>query len=178
MSLANVAARARVLLANAAAKLQTLQVRLLAGEIKDGMEHFEPFGFTAVPQADAEAIALFLGGDRSHGVIIAVGDRRYRVTDLSPGESAMYNAAGHKLVLYQDRAELIAPRVVVKAAEEVFLDTPLVRAAGRIEAAADVVDNASAGGRSMAHMRSVYDGHTHHENDNHGETNPPTQKTS
>ena len=166
----NMIARCRVLLSNSGESQQMLQVQLTADETKDDIEHVEPFGFTARPQGDAEGVALFFGGDRSHGVVIMVNDRRHRVTDLAEGESAHYNAHGLKLVLYEDRAELVCPRFVVKADEEVFFDTPLVRSSG------DIVDRAGAGGASMAAMRALYDGHTHPETG--GETAAPSQKTT
>ena len=53
-------ARCSLALVNAASKMQTLQVRLLAGEVKDGIEHFEPYGYTSNPHPGAEGVAAFL----------------------------------------------------------------------------------------------------------------------
>lgn len=156
--------RGRITRANPAPDQQLLQLVLTADELKDEMEHAEPFGFTACPKDGAEAITLFLGGDRSNGVVISVSDRRCRVRDLKPGESAVYNAAGHTIVLYEDRIEVTAPRIVLKAAEEVVADTPLLRATGRIEAAGDIIDHAGSGGSSLAEVRAAHDGHHHPEN--------------
>ncbi|MDO8294381.1 MAG: phage baseplate assembly protein V [Gallionella sp.] len=97
--LGNMLARGTVVLANAASKMQTLQVKLLSGEAKDGVEHFEGYGLTAKPHPGAECIALFFGGDRSNGVVIAVADRRYRLTGLAEGEVALYDDLGHKVHL-------------------------------------------------------------------------------
>ena len=44
-------ARGTVVLAHSANKLQSLQMRLTAGEVNDDMEHFEPYGFTSNPLA-------------------------------------------------------------------------------------------------------------------------------
>lgn len=44
MSLMNLLVRGTVVLGNAAKKMQALQMRLLAGEVKDNLEHFEPYG--------------------------------------------------------------------------------------------------------------------------------------
>lgn len=98
-AVANMVARGSVALANAATKMQTLQLRLLSGEVKDGVEHFEPYGFTSCPKPGAEALVLFLGGDRSHGVAVAVGDRRYRLVGLDEGEVALFDDLGHKVHL-------------------------------------------------------------------------------
>lgn len=156
--------RGRVTRANPAPAMQQVQLMLTADELKDGMEHAEPFGFTACPEPGAEALALFLGGDRSNGVVISVSDRRYRVRGLQPGESAAYNSAGHTIVLYQDRIEITAPRIVLKAGEEVVADTPLFRASGRIEAAQDIIDNTAGGGSSLAAVRDAHNDHVHREN--------------
>ncbi|MBC7213051.1 MAG: phage baseplate assembly protein, partial [Pseudomonas sp.] len=84
----NFLARGVVALVDAGRKLQGLQMRLTADEVKDGMEHFEPYGFTSNPLPGAEALAAFLGGDRSHGVVVCVADRRFRLQALKSGEVA------------------------------------------------------------------------------------------
>ena len=80
--------RAVVALVDDARKLQTLQVKLLADEVRDRVEHFQPFGFAARPLAGAEGVFLSVGGSREHGV---VDDRRHRPAGkLEEGESALY----------------------------------------------------------------------------------------
>lgn len=100
--LSNMMARGTVAAVNAASKMQALQVRLLAGEVKDGIEHFEPYGFTSHPKTGAEAIGLFFDGDRSHGIVVVVADRRYRLTGLQEGEVALHDDQGQKVHLTRD----------------------------------------------------------------------------
>lgn len=97
--LGNMLARGTVMLARSTTKMQTLQVKLLSGEVKDGIEHFEAYGLTARPKSGAEHITLFLGGDRSHGVTIMVADRRHRPTGLEEGEVVLHDDLGHKVHL-------------------------------------------------------------------------------
>lgn len=97
--IANMLARGSVVMADSSKKMQTLQVKLLAGEIKDSLEHFEPYGFTSNPHPGAEPITAFLGGDRSHGVVLIVADRRYRLTGLAKGEVAVSDDLGQKVHL-------------------------------------------------------------------------------
>ena len=78
--------------------LQTSQVSILAGEVKDDVERFQQYGFTAVPLPGCEAVCLFVGGNRDHGIIINADDRRYREKGLNPGEVAMYSFEGGKTV--------------------------------------------------------------------------------
>jgi phage gp45-like len=73
-------------------KLQTLQLELLADEIKDAVERFQQYGFTSYPKVNAEVLFVAVGGARDHGVVVAVDDRRYRPKTLSEGESALYTA--------------------------------------------------------------------------------------
>lgn len=97
MNLATIISRCTVALANAAGKLQALQIRMLADEVKDSVEHLEPYGFTSCPHAGAEGVAVFPGGDRSHGVVVVVADRRFRLQGLKSGEVALYTDEGAKL---------------------------------------------------------------------------------
>ena len=138
--IANVLARGVVVLGNSARKLQSLQLRLLAGEVKDNMEHLEPYGFTASPLEGAEALAGFIGGDRSHGVVIVVSDRRFRLQGLKPGEVAMYTDEGDRIHLKRGRIiDIETVTLNVKATDSVNFDTPLIKTTGRIESAGDQV---------------------------------------
>lgn len=91
--------RATITLVNDQLKAQGLQVKLLAGEVADDVEHFQEYGFTSHPHRGAEGIALTVLGDRSHTVVIAVGDRRYRLKGLAEGEVAMYTDEGDYFLL-------------------------------------------------------------------------------
>jgi phage baseplate assembly protein V len=141
--------RAVVAAVNDATRMQTVQLRLLSDETKDGVERFQPFGLTAVPLAGAEAVVLFPGGHRDHGLCVVVDDRRSRPADLSPGESCLYNAHGITLTLKDDGT------LVIVAPTKVRIETPLLEVTGEIK------DRADADGRTMEQMRTVYDSHTH-----------------
>ncbi|TRO33865.1 phage baseplate assembly protein V [Pseudomonas putida] len=137
--LAGVLARGVVVLANSARKLQALQLRITAGEVKDDVEHLEPYGYTACPHDGAEALVGFLG-DRSHGVVIMVADRRFRLQGLKPGEVALYTDEGDSLVFRRDRViEVETMTLKVTAGESVDFDTPVIRTTGRIESKGDQV---------------------------------------
>ena len=97
---------------------QGLQLRGLKDEAPE-VEHLLPYGFTSVPltpSADgtgAEALVLFLGGSRSGGIAIAVGDRRYRLTGLPDGEVAIYDDLGQKVHLTRTKIVVEAPLVEI-----------------------------------------------------------------
>lgn len=125
-------------------KFQSLQVELLSGEVREKVERFQDYGFTSVPFPGAEGVALSVGGSRDHVVIVALGDRRFRLTSLAAGEVAMYTDEGDKIVMHRGN------RIEVTAATEVRLVTPLTTItgnlhvmgnqvnAGRIDATGDV----------------------------------------
>jgi phage baseplate assembly protein V len=140
MSLKSMLVRGTVIMADAARKLQTLQVRLTAGEIKDGAEHFEAYGFTSHPLADAEVLTAFLGGDRSHAVVLVASDRRYRIKELKPGEVAIYTDEGDKVHFKRGRIiDIETETLNIKATNSVNFDTPTITQTGRIESQGDQV---------------------------------------
>ncbi|MFG0272675.1 phage baseplate assembly protein V [Pseudomonas sp. zjy_14] len=136
----NFLARGVVALVDAGRLLQGLQMRLTADEVKDGMEHFEPYGFTSNPHPGAEGLAAFLGGDRSHGVVICVSDRRFRLQGLQSGEVALHTDEGD--VLHFKRGRVIEVQTAtfrVKADTAVEFDTPLISTTGRIVSDGDQI---------------------------------------
>lgn len=140
MSLKNLLARCSVALVNASAKMQTAQVRLLAGEVKDNIEHFEPYGFTSNAHAGAEGIAAFFAGDRSHGVVLCIADRRFRLKELKPGEVALYTDEGDCLHFRRGRVlEIQTMTLRVTAGTAVEFDTPVIRTTGKIESVGDQI---------------------------------------
>jgi phage baseplate assembly protein V len=102
-------------------KLQGVQIELLDGEVQDDAERFQNYGFSSVPHAGAEAVAVFAGGLRSHALVIAVDDRRYRLTGLSDGEVAVFDDQGQVVHLKRDQLLLKSPFKVVVDAPEVHL---------------------------------------------------------
>ena len=90
-------------------------------DMRKAVERIQSFGFTSTPlprdedsgskggQSSggveqpkgpaAEGIALFLGGQRNHPVIIGMDDRRHRPMGLKPGENAQYDDQGQMTLL-------------------------------------------------------------------------------
>ncbi len=108
LQISNLVARGTVSLVYDEFKMQELQLKLLADELKDNIEHFQNYGFTAHPHIGAEALTLFLNGNRDHGVTLVVDDRRYRIKGLQQGEVAIYTdendqGSGHSITLKRGR---------------------------------------------------------------------------
>lgn len=125
MSLQNMVSRCTVALATAARKMQALQIRLTAGEVKDDVEHMEPYGYTSRPLPGAEGVAVFPGGDRSHGVVVVVADRRFRLKGLKPGEVALYTDEGDKIHFERGRKlTVVTATLTIEASESVDIQSP------------------------------------------------------
>jgi len=104
--------------------LQTAQISLLEDELRDKVERVQDYGFTGNPLPGAEAITLFVGGNRDHGLIIKVDDRRYRLKALKGGEVAMYTDEGDFIHMKRDRnIEVKSLHVVVNADEDYTVNT-------------------------------------------------------
>ena len=115
--------------------VQLVQVKLLDGEVADGVERMQSYGYTSVPLAGAEGVMACVSGDRNHGIVVVMDDRRYRLKNLQPGEVALYTDEGDTIVMKRGRkievtagaeVTVTAPVVKVEASTKVTLTTPLV----------------------------------------------------
>ncbi|WP_455424789.1 phage baseplate assembly protein V [Dryocola sp. LX212] len=174
----NLLARAVVSGLNTANKCQMLQVELMPGEPKENVEHLEPYGFTSAPHKGAEGFALFPDGDRSHGVVLMVADRRYRIKGLQAGEVAIYTDEGDSITLKRGNSIEIQTKNLIanmetcalNATEKITLNSPLVEATKDMKAGGDMIDKTS----SMQALRETYNGHDHEYDD--GTTKSPNQQ--
>lgn len=138
MTVKNMLARGTVVLVDALKKMQSLQMRLTADELKDNAEHFEPYGFTSNPLAGAEVLTVFIGGDRSHAVVLVAADRRYRIQSLKPGEVAIYTDEGDKIHFKRGRIiDIETGTLNIKATTAVNFETPVINQTGQIVSVGD-----------------------------------------
>jgi phage gp45-like len=152
----NLMSRGTVKLVNANTKMQSLQVGLMADETADKVEHFEPYGFTSNPQGGAEAIVLFPNGDRSHGIAVIVGDRRYRLKGLASGDVAVHDCRNQSVVLTETGIVINALKHTINADTEIngsLTVSDEIRGAAGIQTAGD----GAFGGKSF--LGHTNDGH-------------------
>lgn len=185
-TVSNIVARAVVTAVDSAKKCQGLGLKLIGGEEKQSVEHIEPYGFTSSPQSGAEAVVLFPTGDRSHGVVMAVADRRYRIKGLKAGEVAIYTDEGDSIILKRGRVTevttgdllvnasrkitLSAPELEVDASTSVTFKTPKFTTSGDFSAAGEVAD----GKGTMSAIRMTYNGHHHTAQGENADTTGPS----
>jgi phage baseplate assembly protein V len=114
--------------------MQRVQARVLSNETKDDIEHFQPYGFTSHPKPGAEALIIFIGGNRTHGIAPVVDDRRYRLRHLEPGEVALYTDEGTSVVLKRgkvvevtcDEFRLTCKKLTLEASDSIAVTSPSI----------------------------------------------------
>ncbi len=89
--------------------MRVIQAKLFAGEVREDVEHFEPYGFTSEPHVDSEPLVLSLSGNRDHSIAVCIADRRYRLRGLKTGEVALYDDLGQKVHLTRDGIDVYTP---------------------------------------------------------------------
>ncbi len=137
-------------------KMRTIQAETMAGDLRDDVEHFEPYGFTSEPKTGAEPLIVALDGDREHSIAICVADRRYRLTGLTSGEVALYDDQGQKVILAREGIKIHTDKTLaVEAPAAVFSGTVTVK--GDIVGKSQIYD---ARGRLQS-IRDTYNNHTH-----------------
>lgn len=139
--------RAIVRLVEEAGGEQLLQVDGLAGETLDGVPRAQDYGFVSRPLKGASGILLSLGGMRGQSVVIAVGDRRYRLSGLVEGEVAMHDDQGQKVHFKRDQILVETPfKVIVQGGDEVTVT------ADKVVVVSDNINLGGEGGQKVARI--------------------------
>lgn len=103
-------------------KLQSMQVSLFKKEVSDKVDRMGEYGFSSNPPVGSEAVIVFPGGDRSHGIVIATENREHRM-QTAPGESALYNDQSmHVHLKANGTAEHVAAKFQFQGANYELLD--------------------------------------------------------
>ncbi|OOF59285.1 phage baseplate assembly protein V [Rodentibacter myodis] len=114
-------------LVKSADNIQKVQVSGLADETLQDVELMQHFGFTSVPPANTQAVIIPIGGQTSHGIVIATENGAFRVKNLQGGEVAVYDESGSSIVLKQGRLiEIDCDILKIKAETKVAISSPLV----------------------------------------------------
>jgi len=156
-ALRNMLTRGVVSTVNGATKLRTIQAKLFARETKDNLEHFEPFGFSAEPEDGAELLTAFFAGDRSCGIVLVVADRRYRPTNMKPGESVQYDSLGQMVYLTKGGIVIkgAGRPMMIQDTAKLTIDTPQVEMKGNLKV------NGKIEGDSIKSASTDLDSHVH-----------------
>lgn len=128
------------------AQIQSVQVSGLDDELLDQVERPQPYGFSSHPHAGAEGVFVAVGGTRSHGLMIMVDDRRYRLRSMQAGEVAIYDDQGQAVHLKREGMLVSSPfKIDVEAPEvTVTADTATIEA--------DTINLGGTGGPAVARV--------------------------
>nr|WP_277397886.1 phage baseplate assembly protein V [Paraburkholderia sp. Ac-20340] len=162
----NLIGRARVNLIDDSGPVQMSQVTVNSLETIDRVPVVHDFGFSSVPPKESDVAMVFVGGDRSNGVIVGVNHQASRPRDLAAGETVIFTQDGKQIYLTASGGIKVAANgqpveidnatvVTINAATKIRAVTP------RFECTGDIVDNCDSTGRSMAADREIYDSHQH-----------------
>ncbi len=157
--------RGRITTGNDTGAVQQLQVQLAGVETGDNRPRVAEFGFTSMPPAGADAVVVFLSGDRSAGVVVATNHQQSRPRGMKPGETMVYSQDG-KCVYFSDAGIVVdakgqpvtvqnASVATIQAETKIVADTPLFQCTG------DIQDNSGSNSRTMKEMRDVFNTHDH-----------------
>lgn len=133
-------------LADDSTAVQLIKVEGLEGEVLDQIERPQNYGLTSVPPAGSQAVLLFMGGNRDHGIAILVASDGDRKKDMAEGEVALWSKFGNYILLKTDKGieveaggESVAVNGSVDATGDLTTETNIT-ASGDISADGDVAD--------------------------------------
>lgn len=171
--------RAIIAAVNEQSPNQQVQIKLLADEDTEA-ERFTEYGFTSVPHDGCEAITIFVGGNRDHGIVIGTSDRRYRLKGLQNGEVAIYTDEGSHIKLARGKLiEIVGQRVNITAPDGLHIDGVLhtqthVIADGNVTVAGQVIATGTiSSATDVSSAGKSFNAHTHNENGTGGGTTTP-----
>lgn len=146
-------------------KMRVIQAEFLAGDLRDEIEHFEPYGFTSEAKPGAEVLATSIMGDRDHTIAFCITDRRYRPVSLKDGEVCIFDDLGRQIFLRRDGITIEGKDspVTVHTSGAVKIDAPEATITGRLVVNGDIVGKGQiydSVGRLQS-IRDTYNGHTH-----------------
>lgn len=153
-----------------------LQAEFMDGEPLDNVFRIEPYGLSYRPKAGCQVYALFPNGDRTNGLALVIGDKRYQMT-LAEGEVGLHDDLGNWVHIKRGGV------IEVKASSKVIADTPLVETTGDLHVngkitsdngyygagggAAQMQGGAQVTGVFTVNGKNVSDSHTHGETGGH-----------
>lgn len=132
-------------------KWQEVALELEDGHKPTKVEHAHPYGISFHPHKDAEVMAVALGGNRDHLVVLTTGDRRYRLTDLKEGEFAIHDDQGQKVHFLRDGVLVETGKPVTVKGSDITLE-----ATGKIVLKAPNVHLGDEGGK-LVHRKGDVD---------------------
>ena len=136
---------------------QQVQVEGLADETLEDVPHLQTYGLASRAKAGAQGLLLSVMGVRAQGVVLNVGDHRYRLKGLQEGEVALYDDQGQVVKIGRDGVEITTSKKVTVVAEDqvkvtaptIILDSDDIRLGGEDAELAVALDGDSTAGGTV-----------------------------
>jgi phage baseplate assembly protein V len=170
-------------------KYTLVQVSGLAGDVRQKLRLFLPYGMSALPKGGEDVVRVTVNGSHTHMLVLFADAGALRIVDLQNGEFGWRDYNGQQIVFRNDRIEVTTPLKLVAnvsgdldatvggdvnltvtgkvtgSASEWDL-TGNLKVTGNISATGDVKDSV----RTMAADRALYNEHDHAGTDSHGDS--------
>lgn len=147
------ALRGKLQRASGAKRVIRVQSEGLKGEPFNAMELFQQPGLRSVPIAGMQTIIIPLNGRSANGVVVAMSNGALYVTDLQPGEVALFNeneGEANSIVMRNGKViDMTCDVLNIKATTAINIDTPLLQNTGDIKAGTISVTHHKHGGVSI-----------------------------
>jgi phage gp45-like len=99
-----------------ASAAQRLDVETHEGVVRSGVEVLQPYGLASAPAAGGLTVVIALGGDQGDLVALPMAQPASRMGGLAPGQTALYDDTGSRVLLGADG------KVTIAAASEVAVE--------------------------------------------------------
>lgn len=132
-------------------------VILLGNEKHSGLRVLQQYGIASVPAPNSEAVALFVGGSRDNGFVVATQGDSGDIPALKEGEVALFSKFGQTVVLKEDGSI----EMTAASGKDIVLKSRLVAASGilsnsDIKAVGDVVAGLVKSGGTYVETTSIH----------------------
>lgn len=158
IKISNILLRGGLYLVNDKSEMQTMQVIVLAGEIKDNVPHAQEYGLASnCPVDGAGLVVACPNGNRDQMIILTAANPSKRLKNLASGESALYNSVAETYI------KLLNDKVTEISAEE-LRNLGTLTSVGSISSDADVSDAIGSLNQlrqEVAALKQAYNIHTH-----------------
>lgn len=137
--------RGRITFVNDSGPVQKVQARFGPLEVIDNVPLPHDYGFTSNPPLGSDVFASFANGNRSNGIVLAVGSQAYRMKNLASGEVAIYDALGQSIHLTHAGIVVNSAGLPITINGDITLNGGLVATGDVIAGGVSLVNHLTAG---------------------------------
>ena len=88
-------------------EIQSLQLELCSGELKDGVKRYQNYGFSSNPPIESEGVAVLVGASKHDCIAVNVENRKFRFKNMKSGEVVLYTDEGDSIAFKRDHKIMI-----------------------------------------------------------------------